>query len=570
MTQASEDGRAGVPAAPDSGAAAMPQSVAVRRGGISIVWLIPLVALVIGAWLAYKTYSEQGPSIEIRFQTASGLQAGKTKVKFKDVSVGEVTAIDLGTDLKTVIVTAELNASARPYLTKNTRFWVERPRVTASRVSGLETLLSGAYIALDPVTDGPAERSFVGLEEPPLFTTSEAGKRFRLRSATLGSLNVGSPVYYRQIQVGQVVGNRLDEDGQAVTVEIFVSAPYDRLVYTDTRFWNASGFDFSLTAEGIRVDTQSLLSVVLGGIGFDTPETIGGEQAPAKDLDVFPLYPSREKADEKVYLRKEHYVMLFEGSVRGLNVDAPVLLRGIKVGKVLDVQLSFDLDRMRFQIPVLVELEPERVAITGDLGKLEGVDRMARLVGAGLRGQLKSGSLITGALYVDLDFHKDAPSEPIGEYGGFQVLPTVPAPLEALTTRASDTLELLTGILQKVDAVPIDEIGTDAAETVAAAKALVVSDALKGAFAEAEAALKSVSEIADRLNTEVTPELAQTLTQTTETLKGAQALISDRSPVFIEMHRMFQELAAAARSVRVITDYLERHPEALIRGKGNP
>lgn len=570
MTETPGDDRPGGPSDTGRGLEAMPQAMAVRRSGISIVWLIPLVAVVVGAWLAYKTYSEQGPTIQIRFDSAAGLQAGKTKVKFKDVDVGQVTAIDLGKDLKTVVVSAQLAAGAKAYLTENTRFWVERPRVTASRVSGLETLLSGAYIAMDPVTQGESARSFVGLEEPPLFTTSEAGKRFLLRSSTLGSLNVGSPVYYRQIQVGQVVGNRLDEDGEAVTMEIFVSAPHDRLVFNATRFWNASGFDFTLTADGLKVNTQSLLSVVIGGVAFDTPDTIGGERVPAEDETVFPLYEDREQADEKVYLHKERYLMFFQGSVRGLVVEAPVLLRGIKVGKVLDVQLKFSVDQMKFQIPVLIELEPERVGISGDRKKLEGVDTMDRLVNAGLRGQLKSGSLITGQLYVDLDFHPDAPPEMIARFGGYEVLPTVPAPLAALTTKATDTLDQVTSILAKLDSVPIEQMGRDAADTLAGAKAMVAADALQGVFTEVEGALSAVRETADRLNTEIAPGLAETLNQTTATLKDAQAVVSDRSPVYIEMHRMFQELSAAARSIRVITDYLERHPEALIRGKGNP
>jgi len=302
----------------------IPPAVAVRRSSVSVVWLIPLVALAIGGWLAYKTFSEQGPTVEIRFKTAAGLEAGKTKVKFKDVDIGQVTTIDVNPDLQTVTVTAQLKYGSSDYLTENTRFWVERPRVTASRVSGLETLLSGAYIAMDPVTEGSFVRSFEGLDEPPLFTTSEPGKRFVLRSASLGSLNIGSPVYYRQIQVGQVVGYQLDEDGQAVSIELFVSAPHDVLVFSDTRFWNASGVDFSLSASGIRVDTQSFLSVLIGGVSFDTPDTIEGGRRPAEPDEVFPLYPSRDEAHEKVYQRKDRYLLYFKGSVRGLSVGAPV------------------------------------------------------------------------------------------------------------------------------------------------------------------------------------------------------------------------------------------------------
>jgi paraquat-inducible protein B len=550
------------PGQPEDGAAAsLPQAITIRRDRLSIVWLIPLVALIIGGWLAFKTFSEQGPTIYIRFATAAGLQAGKTKVKFKDVDVGEVTSIDVSDDLKSVVVTAQLKHGAADYLTRGTRFWVERPRVTASRVSGLDTLLSGPFIAIDPVTEGDPERHFVGLEEPPLFTTSEPGKRFQLRSPTLGSLNIGSPVYYRQIQVGQVAGNALDADGRAVSIEVFVSAPHDRLVTRDTRFWNASGVDFSISTNGIQVDTQSLLSVLIGGVSFDTPDTIDGVREPAAVNEVFHLYQGREEAHAKTYAHKERYLLFFQGSVNGLNVGAPVLLRGISIGTVLDVQLTFDPEDFEFQIPVLIEVEPERIGVRGDRDRINQQGVVERLVANGLRGQLKSGSLLTGQLYVDLDFHPNAPAQPLGKHGEYAVLPTVPAPLDALTTKANS-------ILDKLDALPIQQLGQDAAGALAGANALISSKELRGAIVEADAALAALRQTAERLNTQIAPELSTALRDTSATLKSANAIVSENAPMYIEMQRMFQELSAAARSVRLLADYLERHPEALLKGKG--
>ncbi len=550
------------PGQPDNDTeSALPQAITIRRDRVSIVWLIPLVALIIGGWLALKTFAEQGPTIYIQFATAAGLQAGKTKVKFKDVDVGEVTSIDVSDDLKSVVVTAQLKHGAAAYLTRGTRFWVERPRVTASRVSGLDTLLSGPFIAIDPVAEGDAERRFVGLEEPPLFTTSEPGKRFQLRSPTLGSLNIGSPVYYRQIQVGQVVGNALDTDGRAVSIEVFVSAPHDRLVTRDTRFWNASGVDFSISANGIQVDTQSLLSVLIGGVSFDTPDTIDGVREPAVVNEIFHLYQGREEAHAKTYAHKERYLLFFQGSVNGLNVGAPVLLRGISIGAVLDVQLTFDPEDFEFQIPVLIEVEPERIGVRGDRDRINQQGVVERLVANGLRGQLKSSSLLTGQLYVDLDFHPNAPAQPLGKHGDYAVLPTVPAPLDALTTKANS-------ILDKLDALPIQQLGQDAAGALAGANALISSKELRGAIVEADAALAAFRQTAERLNTQIAPELSTALRDTSATLKSANAIVSENAPMYIEMQRMFQELSAAARSVRLLADYLERHPEALLKGKG--
>ncbi|EGV29700.1 Mammalian cell entry related domain protein [Thiorhodococcus drewsii AZ1] len=544
-----------------TGADAMPQAVVRPPSRLSLVWLIPLIAVAVGAWLAVKTLSERGPTVTIEFKTASGLSAGQTKVKFKDVDVGQVTAIDVGADLKTVIVTAELKHGFAEHLSENTRFWVERPRVSASGISGLDTLLSGVFIAMDPGEKGRDRRRFKGLEEPPLFSTAEPGTQFVLRSPTLGSLNIGSPVYYRQIQVGQVVGYSLDADGRAVSIEVFVSSPHDALVSGNTRFWNASGIDFSMSGAGFSVDTQSLLSVVIGGVGFDTPETIGSVTSGSPVPENFPLYASREAAHAKTYSRKERYLLFFEGSVRGLVIGAPVLLKGIDIGKVLDIQLQYSVENLAFQIPVLVEVEPDRIAIRGDSTALEGVNLVDRLVSGGLRGQLKFDSLLTGDLYVDLDVYPDAPAATVAKYGGYDVIPTIPTPLEALTTKVTD-------ILGKLDAIPVDQIGRDLASAASGANALVNSPELKQTLDELQGTLAQVRGTAEQLNLKIAPELAKTLEEGTRALERAGSMLSTTSSFHSDMQRMFQEVSAAARSVRVMADYLERHPDALLKGKG--
>jgi len=541
----------------------LPEAIAAPRAQVSLVWLIPIIALLIGGWLALKAYSERGPTISIEFKTAAGLEAGKTKVKFKDVDVGTVTSIMVGSDLQSVLVTAELVAGAEVYLTDKTRFWIARPRVTASRVSGLETLLSGAYIAIDPVTEGKAARDFVGLEDPPLFTTSDPGKKFILRSATLGSLNIGSPVYYRHIQVGQVVGYDLDEDGQAVSIELFIAAPNDRLVLTNTRFWNASGVDLKMSVDGISVDTQSLLSVLIGGVAFDTPTTLEEKGSTATEDQFFPLYANRGEAHERVYVDKERYLLFFDGSVRGLAVGAPVLLRGIKLGEVLDIQLEFDVKGFKFHIPVLIELEPDRVrVIGGDSRDVREQTPIERFVDEGLRAQLKSGSLVTGQLFVDLDFYANLPKAEIKTQDGYAVIPTVTtAPLEEISNKANEFLNTLNGL-------PLNEIGSDLRDTVKGAKEIATSGELKRSFVELEQALKQVRETTKVLNKDVVPQLGITLEQARITLKSADDLVADDSALYLEVKRMLRELSAAARSIRVMADYLERHPESLIKGKG--
>ncbi|MBK5931308.1 mammalian cell entry protein [Halochromatium salexigens] len=544
-------------------AAPLPEARVVKADRISLVWLLPILALAVGGWLAYKTWSEQGPTITISFKSAAGLQAGKTKVKFKDVEIGQVSAIRVTDGLDGVEVEAQLTSGSEHYLTDKTRFWVARPRVTASQVSGLETLLSGAYIAIDPVTEGQSTRHFEGLADPPVITTDEPGTRFRLRSPTLGSLNLGSPVYFRHIQVGQVVNYELDNDGGAVTIDVFVTKPHDRLVFVNTRFWNASGIDVSLSADGVTVDTESLLSLVLGGIAFDTPRMIETKGAPASAEQFFPLYPNRRAAHERIYLNKQRYLMLFSGSVRGLSVGAPVLLHGIQVGEVLDIQLRFDPDRLGFSIPVLIEIEPERITVDEGVERalVNNSDLLKQLVASGMRGQLQTGNLLTGQLYVDLDFHPDAPSATLGKQGGYTVLPTVPAPIEAVTTKVKN-------ILAEVDAFPLAQIGDDLTGILASTRGLVDSEQTKQALTDLEQTIADLRSVAGQLDATMAPELTRLLRQADQTVANVNGLIGPDGPLSGETLRTMRDLGAAARSIRTFADYLDRHPEALIRGKG--
>jgi paraquat-inducible protein B len=540
----------------------IPQAQVVAREGPSLVWLIPLIALLIGGWLAYKSYAERGPTIQIRFATAAGLVAGKTEVRFKDVTMGKVGAIDVTEDLSQVVVTAELVAGTERYLTDKTRFWVARPQITATRVSGLETLLSGAYIAMDPVIDGEPERDFVGLAEEPLVTTSERGRPFTLRAPTLGSLNAGSPVYYRDIPVGQVIGYDLDDDGGGgVDVRIFVRAPHEALVNTNTRFWNASGIDLSLSADGVKVDTQSMLSVLIGGIAFDTPDTLEGEGQAAPPNHLFPLYPNREEAHERTYLKRKRYLLYFDGSVRGLSVGAPVELRGIRIGRVLDIQLQIDVAKTQFQIPVLVEVEPERIGVVGDARDLDPDHAVDRLVERGLRAQLASGNLLTGQLYVELDLHPDALPQTVGRGGDYEILPTIPAALAGLTAKVN-------AILDKLERLPLDRVGEDLEATAARVRALVEGPEVIGSLRALEETIRTIGGTASDIDRDLVPRLAATLEQANSTLKAAQGLVAPNSATAVELRGLLQEISAAARSVRGLTDYLERHPEALLKGKG--
>jgi paraquat-inducible protein B len=541
--------------------------VQTRKRRFSIVWIVPLVAVLIGAWLVYKAFSEKGPTITVTFSTAEGLEAGKTKIKYKDVELGEVEAIRLSSDLSHVVVTAQLVKQAQKFLSENTRFWVVRARVAAGAVSGLGTIFSGAYIGLDPGKPGKPATQFKGLEIPPVVTTDLPGRHFVLQAPRLGSLEIGSPVYYRQIKVGQVVSYNLDEDGKSVTIKVFIHAPNHKQVYKNTRFWNAGGLDVAVDASGIRVNTESFVALMIGGIAFDTPTNLepGG---PAEEEEIFKLYESRESIFEKTYARKTHWLLYFAGSVRGLSEGAPVEFRGIRIGQVVDVKLEMDMKTNAFRIPVLIEIEPDRIGETDKIpSDAERRKIMDHLVSRGLRAQLKTGSLITGQLLVQLDMHPDAPPKHIVWEGNYPEMPTLPTPMEEITAS-------LTQLLNKLEKLPIEQIGKNLNATLDQTKQFSealntsVTPELENALHELNSALQYTRQLAQNLNSNVTPSIIATLEQAQTTLETMGSSVSKDSPLYYELKIVLRELAAAARSLRVMADYLEQHPEALIRGKG--
>jgi len=535
--------------------------IVTRKRRFSLVWLVPLIAVVIGGWLVYKALSEKGPTITIVFESAEGLEAGKTKIKYKDVELGQVSSIELADDLSHVIVTAEMHKQSEKFISQNTRFWVVRARVAAGNVSGLGTLFSGAYIGMDPGNPGKPKLHFIGLEVPPVVTTDLPGRHFTLRSPTLGSLDIGVPVYYRHIKVGQVVSYQLDEDGQAVTIKVFIHAPHHKLVRKNTRFWNASGFNLVADAAGVRVNTESLVTLMIGGIAFDLP--FGSQpEAPAEENRVFKLYPDRESINKKPFARKQFWLLHFDGSVKGLKIGAPVELRGIRIGRVLDINLKFDYQKNIFRVPVLIETEPDRLSTTGDLPKGKKRQKiMDYLVANGLRAQLKSGSLLTGQLLVSIDMHPEAPPAKIKWAGKYPELPTVPASMEQIT-------ENITRFMAKLDKLPLEQIGADLQQTAHGARKLVNSPELLEAIANLNASLKEIKLMVADLRTNVTPEMTTTLEQARKSLAAAEQTLATDSALPVKMKSALDEMSAAARSLRLLLDYLERHPEALLRGKG--
>jgi len=526
----------------------LPESRVVARGRTrpSLVWVIPIVAALVGGWVALTRILDRGPTITIVFHSAEGLAAGKTAIQYNGVEVGRITAVRLSEDHRTVVLSAQMAPETEDLLVADTHFWVVRPRISGANVSGLGTLISGAYIGMEIGHAAAARREFVGLETPPVVTSDVAGRYFVLKAPNLGSLDTGTPLFFRRLQVGEVASYALDSDGAALTIKVFVKAPYDQYVTPNTRFWQASGIDVSLTAAGMSVQTQSLLSILIGGIAFETPAH-GPLLAAAEAEAVFQLYDNRAAAFLRPAADPQTYLLLFSDSVRGLAPGAPVEFRGIPIGEVLSVHGEVDPRTFQFSAPVLVRLDAQRLGVKvvdpPSAGALPALRRtlIDNLVAHGVRAQLRTGNLLTGAMFVAFDFAPDAPPATVDWASEPVRLPTIPGQMEALEARVISIIgkldqipyqaigDDLQGLLSKLEAVPYQDIGADLRQAIAGFDA--------------------------------------TLADARTTLDNTNAMVAPDSVLGAQLEATLQEVSRAARGLRVLADYLERHPEALIRGK---
>jgi paraquat-inducible protein B len=522
---------------------AVPESRTLSRSRtrISLVWVIPIVAALVGVWVAITRIEAEGPKISIEFGSAEGLEAGKTKIEYRGVEVGTISSLQLSPDHRRVQTTAQMAPKTEDFLVEDTQFWVVRPRISGANITGLGTLISGAYIGMEIGGSNRKKRDFVALDIQPIVTGGAPGRSFVLKTPDLGSLDVGTPVFFRRLQVGEVAAYALDKDGHRFTVKIFVRAPYDQFVAPNTRFWQASGVDMQLSASGLSIQTQSLLSILIGGIAFETPAN--GAVLPAADANtVFPLYVSRAQAYEPPPRNPQTFELIFSESVRGLTPGAPVELRGIKVGEVVDIRAQVDVKSLKFSVPVIIELDAQRLGVKL-LDLRQGVDVTAvrrkiidSLVADGVRAQLRTGNLLTGSAFVAFDFFHGVPPVAVDWSQNPPRLPTTPGQLEAVEAGLAD-------IVIKLNKMPLQQIG----------------DNLQKSLADLDLTLVKARGTLENAST--------TLNTATTTLNTANGLVQPNSEQIEELGQTLQELRRAARSVRVLTDYLEQHPEALLRGK---
>ncbi len=541
--------------------------------GFSWIWLLPLAALGLVAYLIYTLASDRGPTISITFGSADGLTAQQTQVKYKAVTLGTVERIELADDLSHVVVKVRMSGKSGDLLTDKTRFWVARPRLgggLSALQSGLETLVSGAYVAVDPgPPGGTPQTEFKGLETPPSVRSDEPGSVYLLNAAQLGGLSEGAPVFYRDVSVGEVLSAELNDKSNDVSVRIFVHAPYDRHVVRETRFWNSSGFSVNTGAQGLHLELQSLKSLLSGGIAFRNPGS-AESHAQSPPETVFELYEDEPKADIGLYSEGVRYVSYFQSSIRGLAKGSAVQMFGKQLGSVTDVDLVKDPrpgHQGQLAARVAYVLQAERALDTVDRGALQG-EGMRSLVQNQLRVVLASSSLLTGQKELSLEFVPGSKPVPLASEGDETVLPSEGQDLNDLTSSLSQ-------IANKVNSIPFEEIGNNANKALASLDRTVGGPELQSAIASLDSTLKEVGQLAREAKTDLGPALAR-LPRISEKLEQAvnqaeaafgQSGYGSDSKTQRNLDRMMSQVTDAARSIRLLTDYLNRHPESLVSGR---
>jgi paraquat-inducible protein B len=537
----------------------LPAAVPARSlwGRLPLVWILPIVVVIVGAYVVVHEKLAQGTTIEIRFLNAEGLEASKTKIRYKEVEIGEVSDVRVGKDRKEVIVTASIHRNATDYLVDDTRFWVVRPRVSGAGISGLGTLVSGEYISVDVGHSNAKRDRFVGLEVPPIVTSDLPGREFVLHADDLGSLGIGSSVFYRHIEAGQVVGYTLDPGGAAVTIKVFINAPFDAYVTGATRFWQASGIDMSLTTDGVKLRTESLTSILEGGVAFQSVP--GDAPLPVAVDTAYTLFADQDRAMRPTDTEIRTFVLYFKGSLRGLSAGAPVELHGINVGEVKSVDVEYQQAAGVLRFPVEIELYPLRLRGHARHVNHPGMPRDAseeasrtlidNLIAHGLRAELKTGNLLTGQQFVALDMHQDVPKERVLWSEQPAVFPTVSSDLD-------DIQDSVAGIAKKLNKVPFDQLAYR----------------LMNAMGSLDQTLKSVDHLMQNVDHNIAPEVQATLAEAQAAMKNAKDLLGQDAPMQNDLGSTLLQVSRAAKALTALMEYLERHPESLLRGKppGSP
>lgn len=518
---------------------------------LSAIWIIPLLALGLGVWLIVDSYLSQGPVVQLTVSDAEGINAGETRVKRLSVDLGIVADVYLNPDFEDVTVVLNLDTGTEELLRDDTQFWVVKPRIGTDGVSGLSTLLSGAYIELSPGSGNPGARQFQALDSPPATPVTTPGVRVELISDLDSTINARSPVYYNGFRVGQVESAELSTEDGNTHYSLFINAPYDDLVTTNTRFWNASGLAVEAGVSGVSLRAESLETLLVGGIAFGLPEGVD----PGGSIDNgrrYFLYDDVDAINEQQFSFAKPYLLLFDSSIRGLDVGAPVEYRGARLGEVVEV--SFDLlERQsgldaagQTLVPVLIHIEPGRVFEDNEEGLEEIANIIEEAVPNGLRASLASGNLLTGGLYIELDFHEEVEPRQIRQAEDYDVLPTISSGFTQIQERVSS-------VLSRLEALPLNDFVSQA------------NEAMQTLTATLTTAEQTMSELSGLLENPSTQSLPANLEESLERLNQVLSGLGPDAALYEDLTGSLDELRGALRNARELTNSLNANPSQLLR-----
>ncbi|MBT0587623.1 intermembrane transport protein PqiB [Alteromonas oceanisediminis] len=517
----------------------------------SKVWFIPIVALLIGLWMVFQQWLTQGPLITIEFQSATGIEVNKTPIKAKDLDVGIVKSIELKPDLTGVIITARMDNTVNELLTTDTEFWVVSPRVSFSGVSGLNTLLSGSYIAMEPANNGQQRSDFIGLERPPVTPLGTPGLHVTLNSADEFAFKEGDPIVYKGFKVGEFEDIYFNIEERVVYYNAFIEAPYHKLITENTRFWNVSGVKFNLASSGISVETGSLETLLTNGVTFGIPPgSPAGEQINKRTH--FDIYSSFEAAADERFKLAAEFMLLIDDTVRGLTVGAPVEYRGIQIGEVLAINAVSPLPgtmlEKEYAIPVLINIYPGKVRQPDNQAGLEFVRRQInRWVENDLRATLRVGNFLTGGLFVDLQHVKNPqPFTPIALLD-YDYIPSASNEFTQITQKVD-------ALLNKLNSMPLDDVVADIQQVIAAMSAT------------AESVAQTSQNFDDKINQFDIATLNQQIEDVTAQMQQLLADYAEGSATYSNVNGSMRNLQDTLREIQPILIRLKEKPNGLLFG----
>jgi paraquat-inducible protein B len=528
---------------------------------LSLIWILPLAAVLFALYIIWRSYVDRGPLIEIQFENAGGVKAGETNIRKRDVNVGKVEAVRLADDLNSVVIEARLDPQVAPYIDTDTQFWIVNARINTTEISGLSTLLSGSYIEVDwDDQPGPRQSEFVGLQEAPLTSRGLAGMRVTLSAEEAGYIYVGSPVFLRQIEVGRVERRRLSDDGTEVMFDVFVSSPYHKHIYPETKFYGVSGVEASFGAEGASVRVESIAALFTGGIAFENSATTTMSEPLMSDGTEFKLFDNRAAAQDSMFETPDdvryRYIAEFEGSVKGLRVGAPIEFQGLRVGRVVEVNIDLpDSPRDKRRVYAVLQFQPSRLGMANVTPEVL-TESLSEFVANGLRVQLASGNLLTGSLLVKLVNKPDAPEAKLDVNAlPYTALPTLPSNIEAVTADVET-------LISNLSALPLDSLVAAATDLLRNTSDIVSSSEVKGLPAQLSESLASINTATNDL-----PTMMRALTSASQNANDVLEGLSPDSEIYIELSAAVRELRIAAKSIAAFAELLEENPNAVITGR---